>query len=60
MKWPWDRWREAEAEAVRAEARLDEARREHAEVRKLAEETRRIKQSNGFAEAVRAAFGVHR
>lgn len=61
MIWPRfirRRWEQAEAEADAAEERLAQAKMEHAKVQRLAEEARQIKQSNGFAEAIRSAMGV--
>lgn len=60
MIWPWERWQRAERLAEEAEERLADAHREHADAQRLAEEARRMKNRNGFAEAIRAAFGVPR
>ena len=60
MKWPWERWREAELEAEKAERDRDRAKQEHASVERLAAESRRISKANGFTDAIRAAMGVQR
>ena len=54
------RWEQREREAEAAEERLADARAEHAEVRRLTAETRRIREANGFTEGVFQAMGMQR
>jgi hypothetical protein len=53
-----ERWEAREREADAAERRLMEARATYARVHRLAAESDRMKQTNGFTEAIRVAMGV--
>lgn len=58
-RWPWSaRGDHAEAEAEKAAKRLADAEAEHAEVRQMADKARRMREVNGFTQAIRDAMGV--
>lgn len=52
------RWEHAERRADEASEHLAKAKREQAEVRRLAAEARKMREANGFAQAIRSAMGV--
>lgn len=60
MRWPWTRVRHYEAAVDVAREALEKARLDRAEALKLAAQARRLREQNGFAEAIRAAMGVKR
>lgn len=65
MRWPWDRdMREARDAADRAEADRDEATQQRVEAEQIYAHAEKVRESvrnqlvrNGFADALRVAFG---
>lgn len=59
MRWPWQRRREeAERQALVAVDMYLQALDDRGHARRLAAESRRINNENGFAKAIRTAMGV--
>lgn len=60
MRVPWlsDRWERADHKVAEARAHLVRAKDEQVVAQGLASEARRMREANGFAEAIKYAMGV--